>query len=167
MAKPLTIFIVRHGEKPGDPNDDGDGGPNLSPRGYVRAAAIGELFPTAFATPDFIFATAASASSNRPAETVTPLADALGIEVLSPYKDKDYAQLAQELMCGSYDQKLVLIGWHHGKIPNLAASLGVANPPSPWPPDVFDRVWRIDYDAAGNATLTNLPQCFLYGDSDS
>jgi hypothetical protein len=36
--------------------------------------------------------------------------------------------------------------------------------PSVWPETQFDRVWRVDY-ADGKATLTDLPQGLLPGDS--
>jgi hypothetical protein len=40
-------MIIRHGEKPGDPNNDKHGGPSLSILGSARAAALPSLF-----TPD-------------------------------------------------------------------------------------------------------------------
>ena len=44
---PTLVMIIRHGEKPGDPANDSDGGPDLSIRGSARAAALPSLF-----TPD-------------------------------------------------------------------------------------------------------------------
>ena len=44
---PDTIYLIRHGEKLGDPNNDKDGGPNLSVRGSARAAALPSLFAPA------------------------------------------------------------------------------------------------------------------------
>ena len=44
---PSLVMIIRHGEKPGNPNNDKDGGPNLSILGSARAAALPSLF-----TPD-------------------------------------------------------------------------------------------------------------------
>jgi hypothetical protein len=41
---PDLVMIIRHGEKPGDPNNDNDGGPNLSILGSARAAALPSLF---------------------------------------------------------------------------------------------------------------------------
>src|SRR6478752_1084661 len=41
---PATIYLIRHGEKLGDPGNDKDGGPHLSVRGSARAAAIPLLF---------------------------------------------------------------------------------------------------------------------------
>lgn len=43
---PSAVMIIRHGEKPGDPDNE-DGGPNLSILGSARAAALPSLF-----TPD-------------------------------------------------------------------------------------------------------------------
>lgn len=48
---PLLVMIIRHGEKPGDP-DGNDGGPNLSILGSARAAALPSLFiPNPESTP--------------------------------------------------------------------------------------------------------------------
>lgn len=114
---PKLVMIIRHGEKPGDPENDKDGGPHLSIMGSARAAALPSLFtpspdgstvkgvhqlaadlsiskknlhltgtysstdaragPSRFPTPDFLFATKLSSSSNRPVETITPLMQAL------------------------------------------------------------------------------------------
>lgn len=41
---PQTIYLIRHGEKLGDPGGDKDGGPHLSITGSARAAAIPSLF---------------------------------------------------------------------------------------------------------------------------
>lgn len=44
---PTLVMIIRHGEKPGDPANDKDGGPDLSILGSGRALALPSLF-----TPD-------------------------------------------------------------------------------------------------------------------
>lgn len=191
---PATVYIVRHGEKLGDPSDDGDGIPDLSIRGSARASYLPSLFVPAspelsclltdktdhvtvqyvknnlsgpaprFGTPAFIFATQTSKDSNRPIETITPTATALGLAINSPYRDGDYAKLANDITTGAqYAGAIVLICWHHGKIPDLAQALGVASPP-PWPGTVFDRVWEIDYSGS-SAQLQNHPQQLLYSDS--
>jgi hypothetical protein len=41
---PNVVMIIRHGEKPGDPTNDKDGGPDLSILGSARAAALPSLF---------------------------------------------------------------------------------------------------------------------------
>ena len=116
---PNQILIIRHGEKVGDPKKDDDGGRHLSVRGSARAAALPSLFSLAipqlsckfhahaesfvgeyrqiplkgtaprFPTPNHIFATERSKHSNRPLETILPLATALNLPVYDSLKDDD------------------------------------------------------------------------------
>ncbi len=159
---PATILIIRHAEK----LPDGDA--NLSPAGYARAQLLLKTFIPSdgrpdLPTPQFIFAAAPSIHSNRSALTVIPLADALHLEINQDFKDHRYADLAAELLSGKYAGKVVLVSWHHGKIPELATALGATPPYSPWPEDQFDRIWRIDY-FNGKATLRDLPYAVMPGD---
>jgi len=120
-----------------------------------------------FATPDFIFATKRSHRSNRPVETITPLESALGLSddhYNHEHPEDDYATVATHILTHSkYEGKVVLICWHHGKIPDLTKAFGVAAPPT-WPNDVFDRVWQITWPS-GQATLKIEYQMLLYGDT--
>ena len=119
-----------------------------------------------FAAPDFIFATKASSNSNRPVETITPVAAALGLTYDDEHSDKDYGEVASDVLTNSkYADKVVPICWHHGNIPNLAIALGIASPP-PWPGTVFDLVWQITWPN-GQATLASQGQMLLYGDTNS
>jgi hypothetical protein len=198
--RPDTVYIVRHGEKLGDPSNEKEGGPDLSIRGSSRAAAIPSLFAPAspelscklageksgfgaqylphsesgpqppFQRPHFLFATRKSGTSDRPIETITPLSAALGLTINAggkqhEFSDEHYEKLAKLLLDDStYAGKVVLICWHHGKIPDLAGALGVVNPPTPWNPAVFDRVWEIAYDT-DPPTLHDHPQQLLFGDA--
>ncbi len=168
---PKQVIIIRHGEKPGDPATDNEGDDiNLSARGYERAGALAAYIPATFGKPNFLFATQASHHSNRPVETITPLSQALNLEIDSKHADEDFQQVADDILQNSkYAGKLVLICWHHGKIPDLTAALGGNPPVSPWLGDVFDRAWQINYpqgiDNPTNLPVNNLPQQLLYGDS--
>ena len=162
---PATILLIRHAEKLTDGRMD------LSPVGFERAKVIPRLFGGAGAAaphnlprPDFLFATHVSKKSNRPVETITPLSQALGLPISSEVADDDYPVLAKELLSGKYAGKVVLVAWHHGKLPEFAEALGAKPPYRPWPDTQFDRVWRIDY-RDGKATLSDLPQGLLAGDS--
>jgi len=158
---PATIFIIRHAEKLTDGRQD------LSETGYKRAALLPTLFTgtrTDLPVPQFLFATHLSKHSNRPVETVTPLAAALKVPIDSMVMNDDYAMLAKELLSGKYAGKVVLVAWHHGNIPQLAAALRAQPPYTPWPEGQFDRIWRIDYKD-GKTTLRDLPQDLLPGDS--
>jgi broad specificity phosphatase PhoE len=167
---PAQILIIRHGEKPGNPGvDSKDDGINLSTKGYERAAALAFHIPAAFGKIDHLFATQPSTHSARPVETITPLAAALNLEINSHFKDDHFKEIAAHILGNpKYSDERILICWHHGKIPQLAAALlRVANPPSPWQDKwsdkVFDRVWIIDY-ATDSAVLKVVPQKLLYGD---
>jgi len=117
-----------------------------------------------FTAPDFIFATAASSNSNRPVETITPLAQSLSMPYNDKHSDNDYGKVATDILTNKkYVDKVVLVCWHHGNIPNLAVALGITPKPS-WPGSVFDWVWQITWPG-GVATLTPGFQMLLYGDS--
>jgi phosphohistidine phosphatase SixA len=160
VDKPKQVLLIRHAEKTGDKADA-----HLNPRGYQRATALVRLFPAQFETPQFIFASRASGHSDRPVETVTPLARALHLNIDSRFPNEDYAGLARQLVSKPlYSGNTILVCWHHGNIPALAAALGVSHPPSPWPDTQFDRVWKIGY-SDGGVKLEDLPQHLLDGDS--
>jgi hypothetical protein len=160
---PATILIIRHAEKLTDGRID------LSPVGFERAKLMPELFLPVGVRPDLpmpqvLFATRVSAHSNRPVQTVTPLAAALHLPINDSFSNEDYAGLATELLSGKYAGKVVLVAWHHGRIPQLATALGATPPYMPWPDQQFDRIWRIDF-VDGKATLRDLPSGIMPGDS--
>jgi hypothetical protein len=170
---PKQVLIIRHGEKRGYPGADNTvDGPSLSTKGYERAGALAPYVPAQFGRPDFLFAMRASENSNRPVETITPLSKAIGVPIDDKHADKDYGKVAADILSNpKYAGKLVLICWHHGKIPDLAGALRAVPPVSKWPGTVFDRVWQIDYpideSTANNLPVLNLPQKLLYGDEST
>jgi len=72
-----TIILIRHGEKISDDYSD------LSPEGQARADCLPELFTKDELgyTPSKIYANERTLSSTRPYDTVTPLAEYLGLEI--------------------------------------------------------------------------------------
>jgi hypothetical protein len=178
--QPRYVLIIRHAEKPKDGKDV-----NLTSRGAGRAAALPSLFlipptfptkPARFPTPDFLFATKDSKSSDRPVETVQPLSKALGdLHIHDKHSDKDYQAVVDHVFGDAkYAGKTVLICWHHGKIPDLALSVSKkaknkdklkSEIPQKWSGKVFDRLWQFTFDSQGNATFADQPQRLLFGDS--
>ena len=151
-------MLMRHGE------DAGETSFHLNDRGMKRAAALPRLFGARLPKPDFIIATRASKGSNRPVETIQPLAHALGLPIDNRFKDDDYKYLARTLLTDPrYEGKVVLVCWHHGKIDNLAKDLGAKDAPR-WPDAQFDHVWMIDYKKGGRARFDDVPQQLLDGD---
>lgn len=160
---PRMVILIRHGEKP--PKTDHS--PHLNPTGVERAQRLPLLFSpgrsAVLPPPDVLFATHASASSNREYETLHPLAQALHLEINTQYGEDDVAGLTSEILSGKCAGKVVLVCWHHEKIAAIAAALGVPDPPA-WPGSTFDRLWKIQWLNRA-PTLTNLPESLLPGDS--
>ena len=164
LAVPKIILIIRHGEKVTTPDGDENSG-DLTPKGQARAAALATAIPKNFPHPDFIFAAANSKKSHRVVDTVTPLSNALGEPLDASFKNKEFADLARELLTDpKYDGKVVLIAWHHGHIPELAHALGATQAPDKWDPTVFDRVWVLTYQGT-TPTWRDEPEKALPGDS--
>jgi hypothetical protein len=174
---PQVVLLIRHSEKTGEKGDI-----HLSKRGQERADALHRLFEASkerakpFPTPDFIFAAANDKSSQRPLETVTPLAMKLKLTIHQkfdsklPLKADDKAgmhRLRDEIFGDSkYFGKTILVAWRHSSIPDLAWKLKATNVPTKWDGIVFDRVWQINYDDQGNAIFLDRPQRLLPGDAE-
>jgi hypothetical protein len=167
LAQPAQVLIIRHAEKPSEKS-----AVSLSLKGQERAMAFVPFFTQ---TPELIYQglpTALFAAkigpgefSQRTLETITPLSTYLKVLPDAHYAKWDYADLAQEVLTNlKYQKKTVLICWDHEYIPRMAAALGVYPEPPPWPENVFDRVWIITY-RAGQASLVNMPQRLMFGDS--
>ncbi len=93
-----------------------------------------------------------------------PLSSALNEPISNEILDDDYPELAKLLLSGKFAGKVVLVAWHHGKLPQLTHELGAVPPYEKWPDTQFDRIWRIDYKD-GKARLTDLPMLLMPGDS--
>ncbi len=130
--------------------------------GQIRAAALAAYVPLTFPQVNYLFASQPSSHSNRPVETITPLAKTLGLPIDTRYRDADYASLAGEVLGqGKYVGKIVLVCWHHGEIPRLAAALGIKQPRT-WRGVVFDRVWSVDYAEGGPMLHDNPPNAAVW-----
>jgi hypothetical protein len=173
------IMVVRHAEKPDDPpagvniNGEQDKA-SLIVRGWQRAGALAALFSAwgvlskpGLAVPAAIYATDAikhAGRSLRPQETITPIAQLLG---LTP--NIDFAVGEEVALAASAEAATgaVLIGWRHEAIPALGnAILGdTTTVPQTWPGDRFDMIWVFDRGGAG-WSFTQIPQLLLSGDSN-
>ena len=150
-------MLMRHGE------DIAQRGPHLSPDGVKRADALPRLFGPRLPKPDVIIATHATKGSNRPIETVEPLARALHLRIDNRFREDDVATLARNLLSDErFEGKVVLVCWHHGSLPKLARALGVTDAPK-WPDSQFDHVWMIDFKKKA-ARLDDVHEKLMDGD---
>jgi phosphohistidine phosphatase SixA len=137
----------------------------LSEAGTARAERLATYIPETFGKPDYIIATSHSKHSNRPRETVAPLANALGLKVQHDYENDEFEDLVDEIFSNpEYKGKTVVICWHHGKLPAIAALLGAAQGsyPDPWPEDAYNLILDFRYDPnSGSApTVTRVTEPF-------
>jgi phosphohistidine phosphatase SixA len=150
MGGPKRIILMRHADKTDDRDDE-----DLSGAGVERAKHLVTYIPETFGKPDVIIASAPSKHTDRPTETVEPLADALGIKVRNDFAKDEFADLIDDVLNDpDYKNKTVVICWHHKELPAMAALLGAPadSYPDPWPDDAYNLILDFQYDAfSGNA----------------
>jgi hypothetical protein len=173
------IMLIRHAEKPDDSHDgvDPKGKPDkhdLIVRGWQRAGALTQFFANPrdpngpVRRPAAIFATEPTSGSDsaRPLHTVTPLSQFLNVAIDSMIAEGAEPDLVKK---ASASTGVVLIAWHHEKIPAIAnLILGNQSAPQKWPGDRFDVVWIFDRaGATAPWTFSQTPQLLLAGDAKS
>lgn len=186
MSTAQRIILIRHGEKPDTPPPygiDHHGVQNiqcLTVHGWERAGALACLFAPSrgplqsplISTPAAIFASppggtgSDESQSQRPVETVTPLAKKLGIAIRTDFTKGQEAEVAQAAMA---EQGVVLVCWQHKALPLIANAI-VGNDttvPQKWPGDRFDVVWIFDLQPGGGYGFSQLPQLLLAGDQST
>jgi broad specificity phosphatase PhoE len=177
-----TIFIIRHAEKPegaiqGVTESGSQDAESLIPQGWQRAGALAVFFGAkdGLPLPDRIYAAAAEkeklghkdtagSKSNRPVETISPLAAKLGMNPTTKYTKGQEGDLVNEIV---QLDGTTLVCWQHESIPDIAEGImGSANGiPNPWPGDRFDVVWC--FSGAGKSwTFTQVCQRVLAGDKN-
>jgi hypothetical protein len=168
-APPETIYIIRHGEKPADPDPSGhrkapdapfgvdlegkQSPHSLVPRGWQRAGGLVALFdpaigggksglqtPTALLSP--VHGGPGKNAGHRTYQTIEGLGSRLGITIDSDFAVGQEAQLAASVV--NDHSGVVLICWEHHHIPRIASALPVVRGtviPSAWPKHRYDVVW--------------------------
>jgi hypothetical protein len=164
----LTVLIIRHAEKPDEewpgPGLSADGQPDkksLVIRGWQRAGAWAALFGSSSAVdgvpiPTVIYAANPGSGeeeepSQRPFETIKPLADRLHLAPITRWAQGQESQLAGELLdlTGT-----ALVCWEHKAIaaallPALLGTQNLPGVPSTWDGKRFDVVLRLDRSVPG------------------
>ena len=178
---PSKIMIIRHAEKP---SQDGTIGgvdesgvsdrESLSVRGWQRAGALVRYFSSngsgtmdqRLAEPQHLFASkidpAANSTSRRSLQTLTPIAQTLGVSINASFDKGDEPAMAREILTKT---GVVLIAWEHGRILDIASTIVTDQTilPASWPDDRFDVVWVLDSHSTG-WKFDQVPQHLLAGD---
>ncbi|WP_369393396.1 hypothetical protein AB5J72_42000 [Streptomyces sp. CG1] len=178
VADGITIMVIRHGEKPGkhESGIDENGRPDaksLTQRGWGRARALPTLFAPpkgqalkpGIVRPRTIYAAADQgplAGAHRMRETVTPLAQHMGITLDTTYAESQEAALAKAALSAPQP---VLICWEHSRIPAIVNALGASHSgvPAAWP-NRFDLVWVFTH-THGSWAFRQVGQHLLPGDA--
>jgi len=178
-TRATTIMLIRHAERP-----EGDEPPfgvdragsrcdeSLTPVGWQRATALAALFapdggepPTGLVRPRALFASTPRKKdgSKRSLQTISPLADKLGLEVDTDFGRSDVKALAERVL---RTPGPVLISWQREYLPEIVDALGEVDstPPDPWPEDRFDVIWVLTRNGAQGWVFSQLPQGLLPGD---
>jgi hypothetical protein len=183
----LSILIIRHAEKAGQKWP----GPGLTPegteneqslvvRGWQRAGAWAALFAGEIRGADYprasmIYAadpagTTGDEPSQRPFQTVIPVAERLNLRIVT-----DYA-VGQELELASLvtsETGVVLISWEHNAttkalLPAIARDQPIKGMPGKWDGERYDLVMRFDrISPEGPWSFRQLGPRLLSGDSDT
>jgi hypothetical protein len=180
----LTLMIIRHAEKPGKcwpgPGLTVDGlidSKSLVVRGWQRAGAWAASFGAATLPENYLRPTAIYAArpescyegadaSQRPYETVLPLAQRLAITPVKDFAKGAERELAQHLKSLT---GIILVCWEHkaiiaALIPALSPTIGKV-PPS-WGEERYDVILRMDRaDVNQPWTLRQLLPQLLSGDT--
>jgi hypothetical protein len=188
-------MIIRHAEKPPNPpnttgpwdvqaNGQSGNGKSLIVPGWQRAGALNAYFasfnaslPSASITkPDYIYAANPTGETQRPWETVVPLAAWLNYQQNTPQFNTSFSinggegPLVQQVLgLGG----VVLICWEHDNImPNMISAINALIPitnfakiPAKWP-NVFYKVWVLDFDG-GEYVWNEVNQNLIAGDVTS
>jgi len=187
-------MIIRHAEKPPNPpntsgpwdvqlNGQPGNGKSLIVPGWQRAGALNAFFApyksqpanSSIATPNCIYAASPINETQRPCETVTPLAAWLGYKQGTPQFNVSYSVGGgeQDLVTSVLAQSgVVLICWEHDNImPNIMKPIddqvkisNYSSIPTPFP-NVFYLVWILDLNSKGtHYTWSSVNQNLMTGD---
>jgi hypothetical protein len=157
-SAPARLLLMRHAEKPDDPDNM-----HLSGEGRERAERLATYIPQTFGKPDFLIAAMQSKHSNRSYETLVPLSKATGLPIDPSFKDTQALDLAGALLSdGAYAGKYGVICWHHGALPGLLAALGAPDGsyPGNWNPDVFNLIFEMTFRDGAEPRVRQIEEDF-------
>lgn len=154
--KAKQLIFIRHGEKVNNDNEVED--VHLSEEGYKRAEQLPDFFiknrPDSINIPEVLIAMKQHKkhTSNRPYETIEPLAKTLDLPIINDYLASETKEIAYELM-HNYKNKTVLVCWEHKNIVNILNEMDINVKSWGFTPfkdkhsDCYDVVWVVDHNS--------------------
>lgn len=133
------VLIIRHGEKPtpgfiGVTRNGAKDSHSLTPDGWARAGAlVGYFLGSGLTCPTSIFASQGKTDSRRPAQTVTPLAEMLGLPIETRWDAETPSDFVKLVAAVKAAPGVVMVCLEHSMIPKFVKALGGALPSAEWP----------------------------------
>ena len=144
-----TLILVRHAEKAGDGTDD----PPLTAEGEARAELISDLLLASGV--EAIYST----PYQRNIHTVKPLADTLGLEVVTYDPKRDLVEWVDELLTRHPGQKVLVCG-HSSTVPGMLNVLIGENRYENLADSEYDDLFIVSVQEKGKAAVLPL-KCAL------
>ena len=134
---PQQVIFIRHAEKDGDLV-------HLSDIGRQRAKDLPIYFDKMKIYPSVFIAMKQKSftSSNRPFETLLPLANYHKQQIINDYKSEEYKKVYILVNHPKYTDKTVVVCWAHDNLVKLAKLFGVAI--RKWDKNDYTSLWRLE-----------------------
>ena len=150
-----VVFVIRHGEKSEHPTPGSPDVLGLNVTGWQRARHLRELVEIG-SWPRFthIFASSPAARpyALRERQTVTPIADALGLVINDTFSQAETDRLAETVLDVVKNEcsARVIISWEHCRLPSLLRMLGCnrSNCCACWPDGAYDSLFELRYSTS-------------------
>jgi len=145
-----TVLFVRHAEKAALPADD----PGLSEAGQRRAAELARQLVDADVVPGVGVDAIYSTSYRRTVETARPVADALGLQVMT-YDAAD-TEAFLEAVIREYKGKIILVVGHSNTVPEMIANMGASKNVPEIAENEYDNIYLVSIPWFGKTKTIRL-----------
>jgi len=145
-----TVIFVRHAEKAAEPADN----PALSAAGRRRAAELARQLVDADVIPGFGVDAVYSTPYRRTEETAKPVADALGLPVIS-YDAADTELFIEDLV-REYKGKIILVVGHSNTVPEMIGGMGASKNVRPIAENEYDNIYIVSIPWFGKTKTIRL-----------
>jgi len=145
-----TVIFVRHAEKSTEPADN----PALSGAGQRRAAELARQLVDADVIPGFGVDAVYSTPYRRTEETAKPVADALGLPIIS-YDAADTEDFIATLV-REYKGKIILVVGHSNTVPEMIGNMGASKNVPAIAENEYDNIYLVSIPWFGKTKTIRL-----------